>query len=227
MSPNIKEIVRAVTPPIFLSAAKTMVSRRDRKISLQESPGEKGAEWYDGTFERNDRWMSHYTTSGYYFLWTVILDRIQRQGVHSILEIGCGSGQLACLIRDREVENYHGFDFSPLRLAQAKKVCKEFKFSVEDAFETNLFTTYDYDCIVCTEFLEHVEGDIEVLRRIRPGTTFFGTVPNFPFTSHVRHFDGEADVSARYGQCFNDLSVATILANDRGKKFFLLEGTIA
>ena len=112
-------------------------------------------------------------------------------------------------------------------MGQAKLVCPEFSFSVEDAFETDLFETFTYDCALSTEFLEHVEGDLEVLKRIKPGTKFFGTVPNFPYISHVRHFNDATQVEARYNQCFDQLQIETILANDRGTEFFLIEGTIA
>ena len=222
-----KRVMKAVTPPIILSGAKAVfLSLSERKFS-EEKEGEKDSEWYDASFEKADHWKWHYSLSHYYFLWTVISDRIIREGIDSILEIGCGSGQLACLIREKGIKKYHGFDFSSKRIAQAKKVCPEFDFSVQDAFKTDIFTTYDYNAVICTEFLEHVERDIAVLNRIRSGTNFYGAVPNFPFTSHVRHFKSEGEVVARYEECFQNLRVDAFLANDRGKTFYLLEGRIA
>ena len=193
---------------------------------LEEKEGEKPAEWYDVSFEKNDHWKQHYSLSRYYFIWAVISDRIVRAGIDSILEIGCGPGQLACLIRDKGVRNYHGFDFSSKRIAHAKKVCPKFNFSQQDAYKTDLFTTYDYSAVICTEFLEHVEEDIVALNRIKSGTKFYGTVPNFPYTSHVRHFKNEGEVLTRYGQCFQELRVDSFLANDSGITYYLLEGRI-
>jgi hypothetical protein len=90
--------------------------------------------------------------------------------------------------------------------------------------ETDLFGTFDYDAIVCSEFLEHVKEDLAVLNRIRPGTRFYGTVPNFPFTSHLRHFRNEADVFSRYAPSFTNFGIDTFLGDVEGHSFYLMEG---
>jgi ubiquinone/menaquinone biosynthesis C-methylase UbiE len=159
--------------------------RQMRSSSRNVEPsGEKSAEFYDRTFEADDSWRSHYTQSPYYFIWTVILDRMRRSATKHVLEIACGSGQLAAAIRDASlVESYRGFDFSSSRLDFARQTCPEFHFEVADAFSTDVFERYDYDTAIATEFLEHVEGDLDVLARLARGTRFIGTVPNFPFVS--------------------------------------------
>jgi len=192
----------------------------------QQPAGEKGAEWYDASFDASEYWSHHYTTSEYYFLWSVIVDRIKKIDAKSILEIGCGSGQLASLLADKVECKYIGFDFSEKRITCARKMCPGFLFIQQDAFKTELFEKSDYDTVICTEFLEHVEADTKVLTRIRKGSKFYGTVPNFPFVSHVRYFVNEKEVRSRYDQYFRDLSVDTFLADSKGKVFYLLEGTI-
>lgn len=196
--------------------------------SLSTEEGhEKGSEWYDATFESVDHWRSHYSQSEYYFIWTVIVDRLLTINAKSVLEIACGTGQLACLINDKGVQKYSGFDFSPKRIEQAKRACPEFSFRVEDAFKTDLFATFPYDAVICTEFLEHIDNDIEILKRIKPGSKFYGTVPNFPFVSHVRYFESAEEVINRYQRSFAELRVDTLLAAPDGKKFYLLDGRIA
>jgi len=181
--------------------------------------------FYDRTFEADDYWKRHYTGVHDYCCWTVIVDRMRRRGARRLLEVGCGTGQLAGAIRDAGLlDAYCGFDFSPQRLAQARTVCPEWRFEVADAFKTDLFTSFDYDAALSTEFLEHVEGDLEVLARLRPGTWFIGTVPNFPFVSHVRHFADTTSVVRRYGGLFERLDVVPIALNDKGKTLFVLEG---
>jgi hypothetical protein len=68
-----------------------------------------------------------------------------------------------------------------------------------------------------------VEFDLELIGRIKRGTKFFGMVPNFPHTSHVRHFTNEAEVQARYGHLFSDCRVDQFLENLE-LIFFLIEG---
>lgn len=224
MRARLKGFISALVPPIVLRGATAIIVSRRRGANEIQQSGQKGADWYDASFEASGDWSNHYTASEYYFLWAVIADRIQRAGAKSILEIGCGPGQLACLLRDKTGCKYVGFDFSQKRVEYARKANLDLSFVQQDAFQTNLFTTCDYDTVVCTEFLEHVEGDTVVLAKIRKGARFYGTVPNFPFTSHVRHFQDENEVRSRYASYFLELRVDRFLADEKGKVFFLLDG---
>lgn len=227
MNAYLKGLIREFVPPIVLRGATAAMARKHRPDNQAEQSGQKGAEWYDASFEACVDWLCHYSESEYYFLWAVIVDRIQRVGCQSLLEIGCGTGQLANLIRDKIACKYSGFDFSQRRIEHAQKAYPDLSFVQQDAFQTNLFTTSDYDTVVCTEFLEHVEGDTVILGKVRKGSRFYGTVPNFPFIAHVRHFQDENEVRSRYARYFNDLRVDRFLANPKGKAFFLLDGEIS
>lgn len=226
MHARLKGFISDLVPPIVLRGASAAIAPGRRAANQKEQSAQKGAEWYDASFEASGDWSSHYTASEYYFLWTVIVDRIQRAGAKSILEIGCGPGQLARLLRDKTGCKYAGFDFSEKRVEYARKSNPDLSFLHQDAFKTDLFTTCDYDTVVCTEFLEHVEGDTVVLDKIRKGSRFYGTVPNFPFTSHVRHFRDEDEVRSRYASHLRDLRIDRFLADAKGKVFFLLDGEI-
>ncbi len=185
---------------------------------------ERSPEWYDRVFQENEHWKEHYTSSRYYPLWTVIVDRMGRAGAESVLDVGCGPGQMACLLRDKGVPRYLGLDFSPKRVERAKEVCPEFDFVVDDAFETELFRAHDYDTVVCTEFLEHVEQDLEMLGKIRSGMRFYATVPDFPFDSHVRHFEDAKQVYDRYAEHFREFTVDAFLFGKKGRTLYLVEG---
>lgn len=226
MREKLKRFISELVPPIVLRGASAVIAPGRRVTNQVEQSGQKGAEWYDASFEASGDWSGHYTTSEYYFLWAVIADRTQRTEAKSILEIGCGSGQLACLLREKAGCKYVGFDFSEKRVEYARKANPDLSFLHEDAFKSDLFTTCDYDTVVCTEFLEHVEGDTVVLNKIRKGSRFYGTVPNFPFISHVRHFRDENEVRLRYGSRFRDLRIDRFLADAKGRVFFLLDGEI-
>ena len=156
---------------------------------------------------------------------------VRDHGSHFDILIGDGfwkwrvdQGKLASLLQDKGITQYVGLDFSSKRIGQAKKFCPQLSFIQADIFECDHLETLDYELIVCTEFLEHVERDLDVLRRIKPGTRFLGTVPNFPYISHVRHFNDQDEVYSRYQSCFQTLRVDTFLANEKGSTFFLLDG---
>jgi len=155
----------------------------------------------------------------------VIADRVRQAGAKRILDIGCGPGQVACLLRDIGVPQYKGLDFSPARLARAREVCPEFEFVAADVFQDDSLESYPYDCVLMMEFLEHIERDLDVLQRVCPGTSVLATVPNFPAAGHVRHFADPREVEARYRPLFERLSVTALLADQRGTKYFILQGT--
>ena len=73
--------------------------------------GEAGADFYDAAYSEVDEYRKPYWKSRYYFVWTVIADRLRRTANVGVLEIGCGSGQLANLIIEQGIRNYLGFDF--------------------------------------------------------------------------------------------------------------------
>ncbi|MDE0940251.1 MAG: hypothetical protein OSA43_09870, partial [Pirellulales bacterium] len=82
-----------------------------------------------------------------------------------------------------------------------------------------------FDCVLIMEFLEHVEQDIDVLTRVRPGTTVLATVPNFAHEGHVHHFNSVAEVESRYSSVLSQLNVVAVLENEAGKTYYVLQGT--
>lgn len=220
---NFKETVRSFLPNwIFEKLSGLYRVLFNHKI---ESVGIKNSDWYNKAYKNTTAYHIHYTESNYYFLWTVILDRIKRCRSKSIIDLGCGSGQFALLLNDNNIKNYLGVDFSSEAIEIAKITCRNYDFKVLDLTQSNILSIYDYDCVVTMELLEHVEFDLEVLQKIKPGIKVFATVPNFPYISHVRHFVKEQAVSERYSHLFSDFSVSSFLENLEGKRFFLIEGT--
>jgi 2-polyprenyl-3-methyl-5-hydroxy-6-metoxy-1,4-benzoquinol methylase len=188
------------------------------------APGGTTAGWYDKAYERTAGYHTHFTGSEYYFLWTVVADRIVRSGATRILDLGCGPGQFAALLQSRGIREYCGVDFSERAIGMARKACSGFTFIREDLERPELLRTLEYDLVVSMEFLEHVSFDKEILNRIRSGARFLGTVPNYPYHSHLRHFSGTKEVAARYGSLFNSFSVDEFLKNAEGERYFLMDG---
>ena len=218
-------------PPILLRGAKALLrgakalSNASRNCKLPDHAlDEKGPEWYNQSFTLNEHWRRHYTESPYYFLWSVVADRIVRAGVSSVLEIGCGSGQMACLLRDKGIKVYYGIDFSPERINWARHINPGFTFVVEDIFRTDILEAIRYEAVVCTEVLEHVKRDVEIIKRVQPGARFYGSVPNFPYVSHIRHFNNPDEVGERYASYFSDFRVDIFLGKADKEAYFLIEG---
>jgi len=147
-----------------------------------------------------------------------------RAGVRQVLDLGCGPGQVAALLYDKGMREYRGLDFSQKAIEIAKsRGVPGFEFQIRDLSQGD-FANIPHDCVVTLEFLEHVEFDIPLLSRIKPGTRVFATVPNFPYAGHVRWFDTVEQVAARYASLFSHFTVDAFLGNAKGKTFYLMEG---
>lgn len=186
---------------------------------------ERTADWYDSRFATSAAFQAPYYISRYYFLWSIIADRIARSNISHVLEIGCGPGQFAELLRDQGIVSYTGLDFSPAAIEIAKARVPEFDFVVDDARTSDVYSRVAYEAIVCTEVLEHIEDDFSVLAQFGIGKRCLCTVPSFPYLSHVRNFSSVEEVQLRYGPFFDDLVVSSYhdsrLEHDY---FYLIDG---
>jgi 2-polyprenyl-3-methyl-5-hydroxy-6-metoxy-1,4-benzoquinol methylase len=115
-------------------------------------------------------------------------------------------------------------DFSAGRVARAREVCPGYEFLCVDIFQSDVLAARNYDAVVATEFLEHVDRDLDVLDAVKPGTHVFATVPNFGGEGHVRHFASADHVRERYESRIRDLDVREHRADTRGRTFFLVDG---
>lgn len=224
---KLKSYIREITPPLVWRAArkaKHSVLKNGAQRTGWTYGVEQPAEFYDERFGTLADFHRHYTESRYYPMWIVIADRIRHYGAESVLDIGCGAGQLACLLRDQGLPRYSGLDFSSTRVACARDICPEFDFFVEDVHKTDLIERREYDLVVSTEFLEHIEGDLEVLQRIPRGVRVLATVPNYPATGHVRYFETADAVQRRYEQVLEELSVDTLIMNPSGRVIYVMDG---
>lgn len=218
-----KLLLRECLPPIILRLIRSfrlpITGKTHPCTGVEEDPA-----FYDKSFLDHAHWRLHYTESQYFPMWTIIAGRIYRSPVRSILDIGCGPGQVAQLLRDKGIKKYLGIDFSTERIKQARIVCPEFDFLAVDVFETDLLSNHDYDGVVCLEFLEHVERDLQVIEKLRPGVLFWGSVPNLQAKQHVRYFHNRKEVMQRYEDYFDDFRVDEHLSNSKGTKYFLIQG---
>ncbi len=135
----------------------------------------------------------------FYRLYSRVVAEVERRRIDSVLEVGCGSGGLAQLLIATNSTQYRGFDFSVVGVRRAAQRCGDpLKFFVGDARDPASYGS-NYTGIVCTEVLEHISADLDVVSLWRPGTQCVCSVPNFPYPTHVRYFRYESEIRARYG----------------------------
>ena len=198
----------------------------------QAFDGEAPAEVYDEMYATSQEAALHYTNSRYYFIWTVILDRILKGSPEArVLEIGCGRGQFAKMLIDQGIGSYRGFDFSSKAIELANQMSlPRSAFHVGNAYTEPLLESAQnlFDVVVCTEVLEHIDEDLLVLKRLQTGTRLIATVPNFPYFTHVRHFPDAESVRARYCEFFKDFKVLGLRQPLPSESiYWLFEGVIS
>ena len=196
-----------------------------KKPREMKSQGSK--EDYDRHYaERVARFQKLPETTAYYKMWRKAIN-LCCQGRHDlprILEIGCGPGQFAQMLFKRGVTSYVGLDFSETAVSIARQMNPDHagQFCTEDVLVSDALVG-DYDVAVALEVLEHVPRDIELLSRIPADKHVVMSVPNFDAKFHVRVFQNEASVHARYGKLI-DVRELFSFSLSGSSRLFLLDG---
>lgn len=161
-------------------------------MGKEQPPG-----FYDNIFQIKEHFQVHYKDSYYWVHWTQVIKFIRKNPELKILEIGCGTGQLAEYLYDEGFSYYHGFDFSEVAIEKAKKRVPEFNFFLANALSKEPFTL-NFDVVICLEVFEHIKNDLKVLQNIPEGKIVIFSVPKFDNPGHVRWFTSERQVKKRY-----------------------------
>ncbi|WP_434133571.1 glycosyltransferase [Sporomusa sphaeroides] len=180
---------------------------------------EISADTYDSIYLKGgsgQTYHKHYTESVYYNSWKQAMSYLTFLSRDiSIVDVGCGVGQFANMLFEQGFTNYHGIDFAENAIAIAKQANPKFqdKFMVDDAFKSSIFEL-DYDLVILFEILEHLNEDLILLERIKPGKKVLFSVPNFPDENHVRYFTSIERVINRYRKSIKILDTKTVNLNN-------------
>jgi SAM-dependent methyltransferase len=212
---------------------------------------EKNSEYYDRVYSREDSpyMLPPNELELYYAMWkeaAAIIGREERRFVknrwkRNVVDIGCGPGHFARVLIDegmfhREVYSYTGYDFSTVSIRMAKKMAdnNRCEFILKDVVKEDLSRRWpnlgSKAIYVSFEFLEHVDKDIDVIKKIPSGSIFIFSVPNFDSDGHVRFFKDAEEVRGRYSEQIIFKSITEILhpsppVSDPDAKIFLGYGT--
>ena len=195
------------------SVPQTTLNERDQYNTIYAQGG-----W-------NQEFRKHYSECIYYPAWRRVLAWIQEISNPSIIDIGCGPGQIANMLFDHFITNYRGIDYSSKAIAMAIENNPSHRhcFSVDDAYTTSLFRT-PYSIALMLEILEHVKDDLYILQRIRNDTDVIFSVPNFPSATHVRWFSSLDSAASRYKSCINIEQAVTIRLPQSKNALYLFKG---
>ena len=156
-------------------------------------------------------------------VWALLAEHVRRSDAQSVIEVGCGTGEFACLLRDLGIPQYLGLDSNAARLAKARANCPEYPFEVADVFLTNHLRGENYDVAVMTGFLEFVRWDLVALELVRPHRRVLGTVTAGDEPGRVRQFTSANQVLDHYSPVLRELRVEPIHL-PHGRTAFLFDG---
>jgi 2-polyprenyl-3-methyl-5-hydroxy-6-metoxy-1,4-benzoquinol methylase len=164
---------------------------------------EKKAEWYDSGYQHGININALLTKSpellkAYYPMWQKALEFIPKK--NRVADFGCGCGHFVKMLILGGFNFVYGCDFSKVAIGLAIKrvaVKQKKKLFVKDLYEE---TFTDYDTVTMFEVLEHIERDLDILKKIPKGKQVIFSVPSFNYRSHVRFFKDVDEIKDRYGK---------------------------
>lgn|SRR3990167_3451541 len=188
-------------------------------LAAERTEEVRDASYYDAHYrEETPKQYQHYIM---YPVWQQAAAFLATLTNPDILELGCGTGGLAHVLKDAGVTQYRGLDFSEEAVTRARQRV-DADFVVSDL--TNLaWAGWPYDAVVAIEVLEHLADDLAVVRAIRPGTHVVFSVPNLNCAGHVRWFGSPRQVADHYRGLITLQKTEIFLAGTA--KWFVCHGT--
>ena len=156
-----------------------------------ETPfAERDAEYYDRLYEAEQSAESYAPVS------KAVLDFLSQMADPRVLEVGCGTGNLAARISSKKIP-YRGFDFSPVAIDRCLKRGIE-RVSIGTAYDARMYASGDYNVIVALEVFEHID-DLRAIANFPRDLNVLFSVPDFVETSHLRAYqDPQSDIVDYY-----------------------------
>lgn len=166
-------------------------------------------------------YIKHYKESFYYPVWQNIVRYVRQVEKPKILEIGCGAGQLAHLLYDEGFKDYKGIDIDTEMIEIAKNNSPQ-SFVLADIRNKEIYPA-DYNTVIATEVLEHLENDLEIFKNIKKGINFLFSIPSFKCDGHLRWFNSAPEILLYY---FDYLHIKELRRLKNPNKWFMGWGII-
>ena len=181
----------------------------------------KDSEYYEGTHSEKQFMIYH---SGKYAKRNEVLIgqllSVMPPSAH-VLDLAAGSSYIAERLLTRAVSSIASYtwnDFNPKLVESVKSRVCDPRFSISpfdaDADDVSL---KKYDVFICIS-LEHLEADIEILSKLKPGCVVSICSPNFDDPAHVRVFTSMEQFRERYSPVIK-ISHEKICRNGREEKY--------
>lgn len=126
---------------------------------------------------------------GYYSLLRPEIIAMIPQECDSVLDVGCGTGVLGALLKEKGVSEVCGIELSHTAASEAMRV-------LDRVIEGDVerigfpFSPEHFDCIICADVLEHLVDPWTIMQKLftllKPGGCIVASIPNAGFHRVVR-----------------------------------------
>ena len=157
------------------------------------SPEAARTVWADASFEKYaTRGAYHWAEIGRNLLlhnaftaerYRLVADRVGGGEGQRLLDYGCGDGAFLSVLtaRHRGLADVHGYDPNALAIQYAREALQARRIHVTLHESTSTLAAGSFDCVTCTEVIEHASAPGEMLREIatllKPGGRLVMTTP--------------------------------------------------
>ena len=142
-----------------------------------------------------------------------------------VLDLAAGSWYIAYrLLKDDRVASYTWNDFNPKLVKLVKRRLSDRRFYVDpfDADDSEC-SLDEFNVFICIS-LEHIEKDLEIISKLKPGTIISICSPNFDCDGHVRHFESIQDFKSRYETAMSIEQESIFKHGDSGRLKYVITG---
>jgi 2-polyprenyl-3-methyl-5-hydroxy-6-metoxy-1,4-benzoquinol methylase len=113
----------------------------------------------------------------------MVADRAALKSGHRVLDYGCGDGALLGVLarRGKPATDLHGYDPNALAIEYARPALASRKIAATLHASTAAIPDASFDCVVCSEVIEHANAPEalleEIARMLKPGGRIVMTTP--------------------------------------------------
>ena len=191
------------------------------KFFLKKKVAEKKSDFYDTRLERVSLDLENSPWNDVYHAAFSFLPNFGKNYL-SILDIGCGTGRFASFFKRRQ-GCYNGIDFSKERINLAKKYYPNMNFLIKDINTSDTEFFNRFNSFIILEVLEHLNKDLELLKKLPLNSTVIFSVPNYHSQGHVRIFNTIKDIKKRYSKFLDIVDFHILPRKRRGRVIFLVK----
>lgn len=161
-------------------------------------------EAYDECYTTSEKYKQHYKDVIYFNVWNYVMSNLQK--IDKIVDLGCGPGHMLHMLYDNGFKTCVGIDFSKVGIEMAKLKVPSYIFIEADLRNIDYSIYKDFK-FISIETFEHLENDIELIKKLPQNHIIIFSVPNYRCIDHYRIYPDVNFIQTYYKDVLNIISI--------------------